>query len=60
VVIGKSQTSFIDVIVKPTFDALAVVSQEVLQNVKNLEANRKRWDEYEKSESRPESPRRLL
>jgi hypothetical protein len=55
VVIGSSQTGFIDVIVKPTFEAIGVLSHDIHHNVKNIEGNRKNWEEYDNP---PETPAR--
>jgi hypothetical protein len=60
VVVGKSQTGFIDVIVKPTFEAVAVLAHEIHHNVKNIETNRRNWEEYDNPDKQVESPRRLM
>jgi hypothetical protein len=43
VIIPKSQVSFIDLFIEPTFSALLLILPEVQQNLDQLNENRKSW-----------------
>jgi hypothetical protein len=45
--VSKSQIGFIDVIVRPTFEALMEVFQGIDENCSNLQENRGRWANYD-------------